>query len=404
MLVPLLLLLLSSLVPRLAAEIGDESEGRRLANILADAKENRLGKKRQRLQRLLKHIDDSIKLPAMLKPEPWCKAPNTKGNVIIAAAMSVDWGRRDAELFFRSLRNTGYKEDVVVPIMVGSSSSLIETLKEYDAIAYAVKTTCDSHNHFEMKCTFDEFPTEPFSVNMMRYYLYKWLAAMYSSDSIIMISDFRDVLFQSNPFNYRPQEWKGNASYPRFVAFQEAFPNRVIYRCPFNGGWIRACYGEEALGLVGGNTVSCSGVSIGTRDAIVAYSHLILQQLKPEVRWGKGTKRTNGGCTSTGMDQGFHNWLVFSGALDRFMDIKVYQQGEGPVNTVGSFFPGPAAILKFPLEQWRVLRGEGNQKAFYNWNGDISPVVHQMDRFYRTEFKGNYGEHLKFADGIKGVA
>ena len=101
------------------------------------------------------------------------------------------------------------------------------------------------------------------------------------------------------------------------------------------------------------------------------------------------------------MDQGFHNWLVYSGSLERFMDLKIYQQGEGPVNTVGSFYPGPNAILKFPLETWRVLRGTGKDKVFHNWNNDISPVVHQMDRFYDTDFKRNYGEHLKYAAGIK---
>jgi hypothetical protein len=55
------------------------------------------------------------------------------------------------------------------------------------------------------------------------------------------------------------------------VVFQEAYPNKVIYRCVFNGGWISNCYGEEGLRKVGSNTVSCSGVTMGTRDAILAY-------------------------------------------------------------------------------------------------------------------------------------
>lgn len=80
------------------------------------------------------------------------------------------------------------------------------------------------------------------------------------------------------------------------------------------------------------------------------------------------------------MDQGFHNWLVYSGQLDKYMDLKIYQQGEGPVNTVGSFF-GQRAILKFSLTDWKVLKGESPNKFFYNWNGDKSPVIHQADRF-----------------------
>ena len=84
-----------------------------------------------------------------------------------------------------------------------------------------------------------------------------------------MVSDFRDVFFQSNPFTYKVSEWAPPVA--QFVAFQEPYPNKVIYRCPFNGGWIQNCYGDAGLKKVGGNTVSCSGVSIATRDALVVY-------------------------------------------------------------------------------------------------------------------------------------
>ena len=93
------------------------------------------------------------------------------------------------------------------------------------------------------------------------------------------------------------------------------------------------------------------------------------------------------------MDQGFHNWLVYSGQLDKYMDIKVYQQGEGPVNTVGAFF-GERALLKFDLKTWKVLQGEGKNKWFHNWNGDKSPVIHQYDRFLSTDLNGGIETHL----------
>ena len=43
------------------------------------------------------------------------------------------------------------------------------------------------------------------------------------------------------------------------------------------------------------------------------------------------------------------------------MDIKVFQQGEGPVNTVGAFKQGPNALLKFPLEEWGIIKGNVEQ-------------------------------------------
>lgn len=47
-----------------------------------------------------------------------------------------------------------------------------------------------------MVCSF-EGQTESFSINMIRYHLYQWWATKYSNNALVMISDFRDVFFQS---------------------------------------------------------------------------------------------------------------------------------------------------------------------------------------------------------------
>jgi len=69
------------------------------------------------------------------------------------------------------------------------------------------------------------------------------------------------------------------------------------------------------------------------------------------------------------------------------------------VNTVGAFF-GERAIIKMPLAQWKVLRGDGKMKYFHNWNNDKSPVVHQHDRFLGTDLKPDYQTHLAVAQGF----
>ena len=40
-------------------------------------------------------------------------------------------------------------------------------------------------------------------------------------------------------------------------------------------------------------------------------------------------------------------------------------------------------MLKLNLTQWKILKSEeeGGEKSVYNWNGDVSPVVHQYDRY-----------------------
>jgi hypothetical protein len=106
-------------------------------------------------------------------------------------------------------------------------------------------------------------------------------------------------------------------------------------------------------------------------------------------------------CLSNGMDQGFHNWILHSGTLQRLMRVRIFHQvspmlslfqlpvtfvslpqGEGPVNNIGAFYPGHQALLKFDLmSQWNILRGEKRNRTVVNWNGDPSPVVHQFDRY-----------------------
>ena len=272
--------------------------------------------------------------------------------------------KRDVQMFCGTARKSGFDGDLVIAVMPGSSKAFLDALKVNDAVVYTIQTICEGTGH-EQICSLPG-QTQKFSINMVRFNLYQWWATKYEQSALIMLSDFRDVMFQANPFKYRTFEWAPPAA--DLTVFQETHPNKVINRCIFNGGWIKGCYGEEGLKKIGSNTVSCSGVSIGSRNAIMSYVYLMLQQLNPKVRFGKNsTDVNNAKCMSPGMDQGLHNWLVYSGQLSRYMNLKVYQQGEGPVNTVGAFFGG-RAILKFPLTEWGVLKGTSPNAYFANWS------------------------------------
>lgn len=310
--------------------------------------------------------------------------------------MSTQSTRADVMMFAGTARKSGFMGDIVIAILPNSQQNFMEALKENKAITYTVNPECTGDSHQKV-CSFPGHDVKV-SINLIRFFIYQWWTMQYDANALIMLSDFRDVFFQANPFTYRTFEWAPPVS--QLVVFQEVFPNKVIYRCVFNGGWIENCYGAEGLKRVGSNTVSCSGVTIGTRVAILAYTHLITQQLDPRVRYGRNTTKTNKHCISLGMDQGFHNWLVYSGQLDKYMDLKIYQQGEGPVNTVGAFF-GDRAAVKMPLEKWTVLRGTAPNKMIHNWNGDASPVVHQADRFLGTDLSPQYSAHLAVASALK---
>eukprot|EP01038_Epipyxis_sp_PR26KG_P015351 gene15351-20686_t len=316
---------------------------------------------------------------------------NISGNVIISVAMGQFLEVRNAVEFAGTARKIGITEDIIVVVSPDANTEFIQTLLKYDIIVFTSEVFCKSIHGtitntirvFTTDCSFinstsvaisnqtEEIspenkmsPSEVSSINMLRYYVYQNLVVQYSSNSLVFLSDFKDVLFQSNPFNFKLDEW-----YPhnQLVMFLESHPNMIINRQPSNKGWILDCYGDKGLNLIGSNTVSCSGNTMGTRDAMIGYVVLMLKQLDPVVRYRmSGSKMpTKDTCTDLGKDQGFHNWLLYARILDKYMNVKVYQQGEGAVNVIGGFY-GDKKLLKFHLNEWKVLQGVAPYQVICN--------------------------------------
>ena len=358
-------------------------------------------KKYERMKQMVGKIDAArLPLDAHVKPDTGAAHNKDVNHVVMAAAMNLQTSVRKVNMFAGTLRKTGYDGDIVVAILPGTQVDVVKAFHKYKCIVYTIKVFCSGQKS-DTVCSFAENDKNQFSLAMIRFYLYEFWAIKYSEATLMMLSDFSDVLFQSNPFTYRPYDWQPPTAH--LAVFLEHHPSKVIERCIFNGGWIRSCYGDEALSRVGTNTVSCSGTTMGVRDAIVVYTHLMTQQLNPTVRYGINTTVTsNKGCLSLGMDQGLHNYLLYSGQLETYMDVKVFQQGEGPVNTIGAFRIGPRGMFTFDLTTWKIMRGVKNQKnvTFHNWNGMKSPAVHQYDRFYNADLGPNDYDNFECAQGL----
>ena len=415
--------------------------GAEISDLMFKKDSKRSIQKEERLRKFTDQLKD-VPSPVYFKPEPWCQPHNAQKNAIFATAIGTFL--IDATIFLKTLRAVNIEDDLVIAMDIQSYAikGMQELLETSKAIVYVVNFECthdftvgndtlianiDELTHYSLCKYLDYYESNKkiwdrskipssakpglkmvgrFSVNVMRYHFNFWWTRLYSDSSKIMITDFRDVLFQSNPFN----PFKKNVffKWPQtnfLMIFKEAFPNIMIYRCGFNSGWIRACFGENALQKVAQNLVSCSGVSIGSKNAMYAYNFLMIHLLNPKNRYGKSllgaAKVTidyalftqdsdvdiaenqmypgNKACLSIGIDQGFHNYLVYSGVLDKLLTVKHYPQGEGPVNTLGKFYNGGKnTILAFNLTDWNILKGKPGEKKFYNWNGEISPVVHQV--------------------------
>lgn len=85
-------------------------------------------------------------------------------------------------------------------------------------------------------------------------------------------------------------------------------------------------------------------------------------------------------CKNKGCDQGFHNYLYYSGQLgDESGEVKargisrvtVHEQGHGIINNL-------AALRDKPLSELGLYDAE--REVVLNWDGSISAVAHQYDR------------------------
>ena len=172
--------------------------------------------------------------------------------------------------------------------------------------------------------------------------------------SKVLLIDVRDSYFQSDPFKIIP-DGVVNA----FYVFK-GVESVSIAACGWNGGWVRDCFGENVLTEMGNNNIICSGVSIGTMEAVYEYlrsmEDILLNTKKSQL--SINSKFPN--CERNGVDQGVHNVLVYKNMI-KYLSIMSENDGN-VVNLQGK----TAKVVK---------------KLVTNLKGDIFPIVHQYDRY-----------------------
>ena len=97
-----------------------------------------------------------------------------------------------------------------------------------------------------------------------------------------------------------------------------------------------------------------------------------------------------------GLFLGIHNFLLYSGILHRIFAnrVEIFEQGQGPVNTLGGFF-GDRKLVKINMTEAGIFAERTRRKiktiTVFNWNRIPSPVVHQYDRFSDSYFRKSQG-------------
>jgi len=296
--------------------------------------------------------------------------------------------------FVESLISTGYSGDLVISI--SNEEKLKPGVKEYlrsknadthgvNIVAYEVNWSCfkkdtgvavagsnEGISHCKMDNAFGDAsgnpisdPREPRPVATARYELYWMWSLQYNEQSWLMLIDARDVWFQLHPF--QDLKSRGRVSGELHLFGENADVVR-IGTSNYNRSWLITAYGEKAASPYFEQPVICSGSTLGNQDAIETYLRAMVAEYDTTL------------CKSKGCDQGFHNYLYYSGKLgtvnsgsnvEGISKVIVHEQGKGIINNLG-------ALRTKPLSEWGLYNAK--KELVLNWDGTTSAVAHQYDR------------------------
>ena len=159
----------------------------------------------------------------------------------------------------------------------------------------------------------------------------------------IALTDARDVVFQADPFEDRPQH---------FICGQEP---KKLRDCHYNFKWARHLYGkEEWIDRVFDKPILCAGVTLGDNDAIRTYIRALICEL------GKYQRRVSGWI---GPDQAILNKLLYQ---DKLMDFDAAQNGDSLLATLHH-----SALDEFEFSEIDGLMTK---------DGELVKIIHQYDR------------------------
>jgi hypothetical protein len=179
-----------------------------------------------------------------------------------------------------------------------------------------------------------------------RHFLYRnYLQSVGIVYSHVILSDVRDVIFQTNP-----DLWYSAAALNSFLEP----PGVTLAGESHNAYWIRRLYGTSTLAAIGHHRVSCAGVVHGTLDGITTYLDASTAEL---------SRHTTTVAGENGFDQGVHNFLLRSRGLE---GVHVWENGEGLV-----------------LNMHGLSLNHGNVRSdgiVVDATGRVIPVLHQYDR------------------------
>ena len=254
-------------------------------------------------------------------------------NLVLGAVSGLDIAA--IRPFLYSLYNTSFQGEVALLI----SNTDAKTLQELSKLGVIT---------FEVPLPF------PMQINSHRYFGYQaFLAEHGNRYRHVLLTDVRDVFFQRNPFDI-------DMPAPLNCFLEDK--RTSIGAISLNTAWVAAGYGKSMLEMLRDRTVSCSGVTLGTSNAIQAYTAQMAQELLAVHR-----RSPNLLYVVIGLDQGAHNVLLYTHLMDK---THLFSNEDGPVLTMG-----------YMQEDEFIYSAQGE---LCNASGKEAHILHQYDRFPKT--------------------
>ncbi|MBD2312917.1 hypothetical protein H6G20_14695 [Desertifilum sp. FACHB-1129] len=196
-------------------------------------------------------------------------------------------------------------------------------------------------------------------VMCVRYPLYYLYLSKYGHQyDKIMLTDVRDVIFQRDPFDFEIGD--------RLCCFFEE-EGKTLDVGDANTEWIAQGFGTEALQEIGHCRTSCSGTTIGSRDAILNYLEVMIDRMLALK------------CHTWGIDQGVHNYILHKGLVP---NVKFYNNYQGPILTMHY---SEASKLKFNEQGYLVNEDGSTINVLHQYDRQSPEIKSQMTVYQRSE-------------------
>ena len=153
-------------------------------------------KEKRRAALLKKILKDPVPDSFVVDQDSPAKHNKDAHHAIFTVGMSVNFMKDIAIMFSKTARDAGFKGDIVVGVTPGSRAGFMNTLRATGCIIYSVPLYCNDAGDNDRRCSIEENNDDKVAIAMLRFYMYNWWARQYSSDTEIMITDFKDVFFQ----------------------------------------------------------------------------------------------------------------------------------------------------------------------------------------------------------------